>query len=89
MFKKKLIKVFAIDLAYKQKKADYYYYIKKDQKMSSFMLDGVWHMKKLLSAFGITSRVYQKAYAIYDFRNSGRDGYEQEIEERLNQLQED
>lgn len=70
--KKILVKIFAEYLAELQKKADRWFYISKNQEMSSFVLNEVAPVKELASRFGICSKVYEEAYKIYDFRNSGK-----------------
>ena len=72
MSKKKIIKLFAEELADRQKKADYWYYIKNDQQMSSYLLEAADEIKTLTIKFGICKEVYNEAYKIYDFRNSGK-----------------
>jgi predicted MPP superfamily phosphohydrolase len=79
--KKTIIKVFAKELARLQKRADKYYYIDNDQDMSSYMLDRVIPLKDLTNKLGITNKVYDEAYKIYDFRNSGEKDYSPDLEE--------
>lgn len=77
--KKKVINAFAKNLANKQKKADKLYYIDNNQESSSWMLDGVYHMQNLMKDLGITKEVYNLAYKIYDFRNSGKKDYKPDL----------
>lgn len=81
MTKRKIIKAFAKDIAYKQKRADWQYYIGNDKEMSSYMLEGVSHMQRLMRDLGITAEVYKEAYKIYDFRNSGKKDFVPNLEE--------
>jgi hypothetical protein len=78
--KKKIIKLFAEELAEKQKDADYWYYIKNNQEMSSFMLEKVDELKTLLIKFDVCNEVYNEAYKIYDFRNSGKKDFVPDLE---------
>lgn len=70
--KKKVIKLFAKELAEKQRKADWWFYIRHDNEMSSFCLQQADEIKTLVIKFNITNEVYNEAYKIYDFRNSGK-----------------
>jgi len=79
--KKRVINAFAKDLAYKQKKADKLYYLNNNQTRSSWMLDGVYHMQELMKNLGITKEVYNQAYKIYDFRNSGKKDHKPNLDE--------
>lgn len=78
--RKRIISEFAKDIAHKQKRADYYYYVNNDQEMSSFMLDGVHHMCDLMRNLCIMDEVYNKAYEYYNFRNSGKKGFIPDME---------
>lgn len=78
--KKKMISTFAKELAYKQKKADKFYYIDNNQEMSSYVLEHVDEIKDLTIKLGITKDVYNEAYKIYDFRNSGKKDYEPDLD---------
>lgn len=71
--KRQLIKSLAKDLAEKQRKADWYFYESNNQALSSFILDKV--DKDLYEKLGVTEEVYKEAYKLYDFRNSGKEGY--------------
>lgn len=81
MFTKRgLIKKFAYELAYLQLKADYWYYRRKNQDMSSHFLNKADELK----AFGVLlnipmQRVYDEAKKIYDFSNSGKKGHEPDL----------
>lgn len=81
--KKKLIKTLAEEIAYLQIRADWWYYcFSKDvvdrddgttkQDMSSRQLDLVTEVRAIAVRFDILSEVYEEAYKIYDFRNSGK-----------------
>ena len=73
--KKELINECAYHLAMLQKKANKYYYINKNQDMSNYILDKVVALKDMFIILGICGEVYQKAYTIYDFRNSGSENF--------------
>lgn len=79
--KKKLIKKFADELAYLQIRADWWYYCFPNEKvdenitkqdMSNKELDAVTELRCICHSLGILSEVYDEAYKIYDFRNSGK-----------------
>lgn len=81
--KYELSKVLAEELAYLQISADWWYYcFPKDivdedegitrQDMSSSELDLVTEVRAIAVRFGIIKEVYEEAYDIYDFRNSGK-----------------
>lgn len=73
--KKELINKFAKEMARLQKKADRYYYIENDKEMADYVLIYTTELKEIASKLGICEEMYQEAYKIYDFRNSGKDGY--------------
>ena len=81
VFRKTIVKAIAKEIAEYQRKADYFYYIKKDKEMSSHCLDEVMPLKYLSNILGITKQVYEEAYKIYDFRNSGKKGFKPNLEE--------
>ena len=94
--KKKLIKILAEEIAYLQIKADWWYYcfpndvVDKDnnitkQDMSSSKLDLVTEVRAIAMRFDILPQVYEEAYKIYDFRNSGKKDFVPDIDliERL------
>lgn len=58
-----------------QKRADKYYYINKDQKMSDFILNYASEIKDFSKRLGICNEMYQEAYKIYDFTRSGNKDY--------------
>ena len=92
----KLIKTLAEELAYLQISADWWYYCFNDGKnpdkiineytgttarnMSSSKLDSVNEVRVIASELGILSKVYEEAYKIYDFRNSGKKDFVPDIE---------
>ncbi len=83
--KKKLIKKFAEELAYLQIRADWWYYVsnmkdKEKQKMSSMELDAVTELRCICHDLGILKEVYEEAYKIYDFRNSGKKDFVPNVE---------
>ncbi len=78
--KKKLIKKFAEELAYLQIRADWWYYVsnmkdEEKQNMSSMQLDYVTELRSICDDLGIMKEVYDDAYKIYDFRNSGKEDF--------------
>ena len=73
--KKRLIKEFAKEIAGLQQSADRWFYIHKDRDHASFLLDGCGAIREFAIKLGICEKVYEEAYKIYDFRNSGRSGY--------------
>lgn len=75
MNKEQVVNIFAEELAKKQRKADEWYYLQNNQEMSSHLLDEVLVIKELAIKLEICKEVYDKAYQIYDFRNSGKKGY--------------
>lgn len=82
--KKELINEFAKEMARLQKKADKYYYIENDINMSDYVLIYATELKEFATKLGICEEMYQEAYKIYNFKNSGKTGYklsEKELEE--------
>jgi hypothetical protein len=73
--KKAIIKEFAKEIATLQMKADKWYYVHENQDMSSFVLNKVDAIKSMCTRLGICNEVYQEAYKIYDFRNSGKNDF--------------
>lgn len=70
--KKELIEKFAKEMARLQKKADQYYYIDNNKEMADYVLIYSTELKEFASKLGICEEMYQEAYKIYDFRNSGK-----------------
>ena len=81
--RKKLIKKFAEELAYLQISADWWFYVsqsKEKQEMSNSALELAYELKCTWLTFGIaTHEVYGEACKIYDFRNSGKEGFEPDV----------
>ena len=73
--KKKLIKEFAKEIAGLQQSADRWFYIHKNRDHASYLLDQCGAIREFAIKLGICEKVYEEAYKIYDFRNSGRSGY--------------
>ena len=82
--KEMVIETFARVIADIQREADVLYYKpeipgynpkanKNDE--SGFKLNEIIKLRKMCDVFGITKEVYDFAYTVYDFRNSGREGY--------------
>lgn len=83
--KKKLIKKFAEELAYLQIRADWWFYVasgdkEENQNMSNSQLEGVTELRCICLDLGILTEVYDEAYKIYDFRNSGKKNYVADVE---------
>lgn len=83
--KKKLVKKFAEELAYLQIRADWWFYVasgdkKENQNMSNMELEGVTELRCICSDLGILNEVYDEAYKIYDFRNSGKKNHVADVE---------
>ena len=89
--KKKLIKTLDEEIAYLQIRDDWSYYcfpsdvVDKEsnitkQDMSSSELDLVTEVRAIAMRFDILSQVYEEAYKIYDFRNSGKNDFVPDIE---------
>lgn len=73
--RKALISEFSKELAELQRKADVWFYERDNQEMADHLLIKAEAIKSLADRLGICKEVYQEAYKIYDFRNSGRKGY--------------
>lgn len=73
--KKELISKFAKEMARLQKKADRYYYVENNKEMTNHVLIYAVELKGFASKLGICEEMYQEAYKIYDFRNTGLNGY--------------
>lgn len=81
--KKKLIKKLSEELAYLQIRADWWYYVSSSrdkQEMSSNQLEYVHEIRCIAHELGIVKEVYEEAYKIYDFRNSGKKDFVPDIE---------
>lgn len=88
--KKKLIKTLAEELAYLQIRADWWYYCFPGEMadresgitkhdMSSGQLDLVTEVRTIAKRLDILPQVYEEAYKIYDFRNSGKKDFVPDI----------
>lgn len=73
--KQELINKFAKEMARLQKKADKYYYIDNDKEMADHVLIYATELKEFASKLGICKEMYEEAFKIYDFRNSGMKEY--------------
>ena len=87
--KKKLIKTLAEELAYLQIRADWWYYCYPNEKvdenitkqdMSSSELELVIEVRAIAKRLNILPQVYEEAYKIYDFRNSGKKEFKPDLE---------
>ncbi len=79
--RKELISKFAKEMARLQKKADKYYYIDNNKEMADYVLIYATELKDFASKLGICEEMYQEAYKIYDFRNSGKKGHVPSVEQ--------
>lgn len=70
-----LVGEFAEEMARLQKKCDKYYYIDKDMNLCDYIQAKIDGLKDLSIKLGICEEMYEKAYQIYDFRNSGKKDY--------------
>lgn len=86
--KKKLIKTLAEELAYLQIRADWWYYCYPNEKvyenitkqdMSSSELELVTEVRAIAKRLNILPQVYEEAYKIYDFRNSGKKEFKPDL----------
>lgn len=94
--KKRIIKTMAEELAYLQIRADWWYYCFPDGKIlgdmtkqdaSSRELDSVGELREICRQLGILKEVYDEAYKIYDFKDSGSDDFEPNVDliDKLNE----
>ncbi len=83
--RQELINKFAKEMARLQKKADKYYYVDHNKNMSDYVLIYAVELKEFASKLGICNEMYDEAYKIYDFRDSGRKSYTLS-EEKLTEL---
>ena len=72
---KDVIEHFAQEVARLQRMADTAFYVCGDQKQSSWLVDQAGALKELAKKMGIWDLVHARAVEIYDFRNSGKQGY--------------
>ena len=82
--KKELVSKFAKEMARLQKKADKYYYIDNNREMADYVLIEASYLKDFSSKLGICKEMYDEAYIIYNFKNSGKKDYiptEEQLEE--------
>ena len=82
--RKTIIKEFAKQIADLQQRADKEYYkphlknykpVEGKNDHASWILDQVNPLKRMCQHLGIVTKVYEEAYKIYDFHNSGKVGY--------------
>ena len=78
--RKTIIREFAAKIAAIQKRADEHYYRDNPPKVNkndhaSWLLDQTIPLNDMCKKLGILKKVYEEAYKIYDFRNSGKTGY--------------
>ena len=79
--REKIVSTFAEELASRQKEADRWYYVRKNQEMSSYILEHVDEVKRLAIILGVCKEVYDEAYKFYDFRNSGKKDFKPNLDE--------
>ena len=72
---KDVIEQFAQETARLQRMADVAFYTCNDRDHSSWLCDQAYAIKSLAEKMGIWKLVHARAIEIYDFRNSGRQGY--------------
>ena len=72
---KDVIEHFAQEVARLQRLADVSFYVNNDQDHSSWLVDQSYALKSLAEKMGIWNLVHARAVEIYDFRNSGKQGY--------------
>lgn len=77
--KKKIINTLAHELARIQVHADNWYYISKNQDMSSYVLTHGDELKEITRLLHIGKEVYAEAKKIYDFSKSGSTGFEPDL----------
>lgn len=87
----KVIDTFAEELAYLQVSADYWYYILHDNDMSDHELNYVTELRNNAYRLNILDEVYDRALQIYDFSQSGKEGFNPDIDtiERVHHQLED
>lgn len=82
--RKTIIKEFAEKIADIQRRSDLEYYkphlkdytpVKGENEQAAWVLDQIIPLKEMCKKLGIVEKVYEEAYKIYDFRNSGKTGY--------------
>lgn len=82
--RKRIIREIAENIADIQRRADVEYYkphLKNykpeanENDHASWLLDKVFPLRDLAEKLGIRKEVYEEAYKIYDFHDSGRAGY--------------
>ena len=71
----RLVNVLATELAAIQTRADVEFYINHDMEKCGRYIVLADMAKTRATDLGICAEVYERAYEIYDFRNSGKEGY--------------
>lgn len=72
---KDVIEHFAQEVSRLQRMADVAFYTNNDKEYSSWLCDQAYALKSLAEKMGIWKLVHTRAVEIYDFRNSGKQGY--------------
>ena len=63
-------------VAFCHSRADAYYYSEpREQDMADYFAEKAYTAKEICTMFECTSEVWAEAKKIYDFTNSGREGY--------------
>lgn len=84
VLRKTIINEFAKEIAHIHQRADREYYkphlnnyepVPHENEFASWILDDINALNKMCRKLNIIQKVYDKAYKIYDFRNSGKPGY--------------
>lgn len=70
-----IVRRFAEEMARLQAKCDKYYYIDKDMELCNYIQAKIDFLKDFSIKLEICAEMYEKAYQIYDFRNSGKSDY--------------
>jgi hypothetical protein len=78
--RKTIVKEFAMKIAELNRRSDEWYYKdippkKNTNYQASWLLDQIIPLNQMCQKLGIREQVYKEAYKIYDFRNSGKNGY--------------
>ena len=91
--RKQLIKEYALKIANIQMRADREYYkphlkdykpVEHENDHAAWILDQVTPLKEMCQYLGIANEVYEEAYKIYDFRNSGKKDFVPDLERLKN-----
>ena len=85
--KRKLVKKFAFELAYLQMKSDEWLYLNHNQNLSDYYLRAVSELRAVIVLLNLPiKKIYEEAKKIYDFTNSGKNGYEPDPQKIKNMI---